>query len=304
MALGQVAGAQDKPAVHAAAEAYDAGVQAHRQKDYGRAATLFARADELAPDPAARLAALKSVLLADDPVLGMTLAERAARAGPMDAPLAEAVKAAREKFEPRVGRLRVACDACAATVDGSPVAIGQEILVTRGEHTVETSTDGRVERRSISVGADPVSISPAPATAVVAVVAPPLPPPAASESTAARPMPTMATGPRTADRASGGLSPAWFFVGAGITVLAGGLTIASGIDVRNRESEFYRAPTEQKAVDGQSAETRTYVLGGITGAAALATAALGIFAVSWTDGPLVRIGAAERSAGVSVRSRF
>jgi len=272
-----LASAQEKPAFRAAAEAYDAGVQAHRQRDYARAALLFAHADELAPDPAARLAALKSVLLADDPVLGMTLAERAARSGPVEGPLGEAVKATRDKFAARVGRVRVACSGCTATIDAAPVPVEQELFVLRAEHAIELTSEGRVERRSVRIdGADPVEISPTPAGTALSVAAPSSLEPAAHPSPEPPP-----TAKRPPDATVSGLSPAWFFVGMGVTAVAAGMTIASGIDVRNREHDFYRAPTAQKAADGQAAETRTYVLGAVTGAAGLATAAIAVLAVRW-----------------------
>jgi hypothetical protein len=273
------AAAQDRPAVEVAADAYDAGVQAHRQKEYARAASLFAKADELAPDPAARLASLKSALLADDPVLAMSLADRAARLGPFEGQVADAVAAVRDKFEPRVGRIRIRCTSCTASIDSEPVAPGREILVTRGEHVVEMTAGGNVERRVVRIDASAtVELSPA-ASRLAGVAAPP---PVAEQPAPVAPPAPPAPGPRPDSARESGLSPVWLIVAAGVTVVAGGLTIASGVDVRNREHDFYRAPTQQKADDGQAAETRTYILGAVTGAAGLATAALGVFAVRWT----------------------
>jgi hypothetical protein len=294
----------DAPTDDAAAQAYDAGVEAHRQRDYARAAALFARADDLAPAPASRLAALKSALLADDPVLGMVLVERASRAGGVDGPLRDAVKEAEGRFSGRVGRVRIACAGCAATIDGTAAAIGQDVIVAPGERVLVISAGGRVERRSIRIepGAT-VEVSPEPpATAISAT--PPVAPPAAVAGPRAN---APSTAPRRARDGSGaGVSPAWFFVGAGLTTVLGGLTIASGIDVRAQEDAFYRAPTAEKADDGQAAETRTYVLGALTGAAGLATAAVGLFAVRWSNGAATAgVGVSgAASLGGSVRGRF
>jgi hypothetical protein len=308
LAATDTAGAQSKPGADAppedaAAQAYDAGVEAHRQGDYARAAALFARADDLAPAAASRLAALKSALLADDPLLGMVLVERAARAGGMDGPLRDAAKEAEARFSARVGRIRIACAGCTATIDGSAAAIGQDVLVAPGDRGLELLVGGRVERRSVRVepGAT-VEVSPelpatpTPATAPFAPVV----------GAGARANPDIAAPRRAPGGSADGLSPAWFFVGAGLTTVLGGLTIASGIDVRQREEEFYRAPTEEKAADGQSAETRTYVLGALTGAGALATAAVALFAVRWSGGAATAAVGVSGAAGTgaSVRGRF
>ena len=252
---------------------------------------------------ASRLAALKSALLADDPVLGMVLVERTTRAGAVDGPLRDAVKEAEARFSGRVGRVRISCTGCTATIDGSAAAVGQDVIVVPGDRGIELTSGARVERRSVRVepGAT-VEVSPEPPSTATSAS------PAVAPSAATGPRlnaPTIAAA-RAPDGSATGISPAWFFVGAGLTTLLGGLTIASGIDVREQEDAFYRAPTAEKAADGQAAETRTYVLGAITGAAGLATAAVGLFAVRWSGGGATAgVGSAgAASLGGSVRGSF
>jgi hypothetical protein len=97
----------------------------------------------------------------------------------------------------------------------------------------------------------------------------------------------------------------WFLVGLGATAAAGGITIASGVDAAGRHSTFVNecqstpAPScHQDAIDGQSAQTRTNVLIGVTavlGAATVATA----FLVRWHDASI-----ALGPGRVSVEARF
>src|SRR5580693_6760902 len=60
-----------------ARDAFERGSAAYRLGDYARAAAEYARADALDPNPAALRAALDAATLADDPVLGEELIERA-----------------------------------------------------------------------------------------------------------------------------------------------------------------------------------------------------------------------------------
>jgi hypothetical protein len=90
----------------------------------------------------------------------------------------------------------------------------------------------------------------------------------------------------------------WFWVSAGATVLAGGVTIGSGIDTEQRHAAFARdcrsSPTtcSQLATEGQSAQTRTNVLIGVTAALGAATLAT-VLLVRWHGAS----GAATATAG-------
>ena len=79
----------------------------------------------------------------------------------------------------------------------------------------------------------------------------------------------------------------WFWISAGATAVAGGFTIASGVDTANRHATFVQdcvppATTRcpQLSTDGQGAQTRTNVLIGVTAALGAATFATGLL-VRW-----------------------
>ncbi|HEY8088677.1 MAG TPA: hypothetical protein VIF09_12550, partial [Polyangiaceae bacterium] len=103
-------------------EAYERGTVAYRKKDYATAAREYSTADALAPNPVALQAAIDATVLADDPVLGMQLLDRA-RGAPRTNALIATMLAAEQKFARRTGRIRIVCAAapCLATIDGAAI---------------------------------------------------------------------------------------------------------------------------------------------------------------------------------------
>jgi hypothetical protein len=102
-----------------------------------------------------------------------------------------------------------------------------------------------------------------------------------------------------------GVAPTWFWVGVGATGLFTALTVASGVDTLDRHAEFVADKSEEKAEAGESAETRTYVLLGVTCALGVGTAALGAFAVRWDAGDAtVAVLPAAGGAALSVGGAF
>jgi hypothetical protein len=289
--LAWTAGARaDGPSTDAQAHsAYERGTAAFKRGDYPTAAREYAAADSLAPNPVALQAAIDAAVLADDPVLGAALLERA-RASTRTDGLAASMTTAERKFAHRTGRLVLACPAppCLGAIDGAATPPGMAIVVRVGSHTVTLEASGTVTTRVVTIGADetitvasptdPVSAAPPPpATPAPPAPAPPVVPPPV--------LPPPAPAP-PARRVDHGLSPVWFWVSAGATVLAGGVTIGSGIDTADRHATFVRCPASgpcsQLASEGQSAQTRTNVLIGVTAALGAATLAT-VLLVRWHD---------------------
>lgn len=286
--LAWSAGARaDGPSTDAQAHsAYERGTAAFKRGDYPTAAREYAAADSLAPNPVALQAAIDAAVLADDPVLGAALLERASESARTDG-LRASMTTAERKFAHRTGRLLLACPAppCLGAIDGAATPPGVAIVVRVGSHTVTLEASGTVTTRVVTIGADEtITVSsptglvsaapPPPATPAPPAPAPPVVPPPV--------LPPPAPAP-PARRVDHGLSPVWFWVSAGATVLAGGVTIGSGIDTEQRHatyvSDCQKSPTKcsQLSTEGQSAQTRTNVLIGVTaalGAATLATVLL------------------------------
>jgi hypothetical protein len=88
---------------------------------------------------------------------------------------------------------------------------------------------------------------------------------------------------------SGGWSPVVFFVGAGLTAAAGGVTVWSGLDTQNNPGpeRVKRECADENCElykEGRSKQLRTNVLIGVTGGLAVASGLVGALAVDWGGG--------------------
>lgn len=234
---------------------YDAGA-------YLVAARSFAEADGLAPNDTVLELALASALKADEPVLGMTLVERAEGRH-----LDQAARAGREAFSARVGSLSVTCpdgSTCGATVDGEPWALGAARWITVGVHAISIVCDGRSEQTTLRMEPEgkhemrPTQVGPPPPPPSEAAGALVVPPP--SHHSDARP------------------SPKWFWASVVATTVLGGLTVGSGLNVLHIKDQLASNRSDTAlGRSGETAELRTNILLSVTGAAALAAATLGYF---------------------------
>lgn len=91
--------------------------------------------------------------------------------------------------------------------------------------------------------------------------------------------PVVAVNGKSGDRFT--LPPFWFYILGGVTVVAGGLTVLSGIDVGSKKSDFDKAKTPENLDAGKSAQTRTNILLITTGVLAVGTGAVAVFLVDW-----------------------
>jgi hypothetical protein len=112
-------------------------------------------------------------------------------------------------------------------------------------------------------------------------------------------------------KGGGGVSPAWFFVAAGVTVVLGGITVWSGLDTVSAKNDLdddrpkLTLAEEQDRIDeGHAKETRTNVFLVATGVGAVATAALGLFVVSWGKGKNDNVAVGINGSMASVSGRF
>lgn len=256
--------------VEAGRARYVEGAADFARGDYPSACRAFADADALAPRDEALEAALRSCVLAGDAPRAMTLADRADTRPFAPAGLAEAQREARAKLSSRAGRVRLACDACRGAIDGDAVLPRSETWVGAGSHIVTFS--GSPDRWIDVAGEATVD------------VAPPRP---TRASTPPRALPRVAT-PAAHET---GLSQVWFWTGVGLSAALGGVTTASFADAASRHNGFVGAGCQNAAIAGcaqmagagRDAEARSYVLLGVSGAAVLATVAVGWFAVRWHD---------------------
>jgi hypothetical protein len=275
-----------------AAAAFDAG-------RYGDAARDFARADEMSPNPVALESAVRAATLADDAPTALDLCDRA-DGRPASPALTRTVQRAQERFAGRAGKLTVRCrpaETCVLRVDGAAAEAGAPRWRTAGDHAVEVEVAGERERFTVAVAAganvgwEPPprpQATPALAATATAPSSPPAPPPQGADVPAS---------------ASRGLSPAFFWIGAGATVVLGGVTAWSGVDTLDRHEQWDEGDDGAKDA-GKAAQLRTNVLIGVTGALALGTAAIGIWAVDWGGSTPKSARVAVAPGGVTATFRY
>lgn len=291
----------DAGAMTRARAAYDRGKRAHAAGDHAAAARAFAEADALVPEAASLEAALESAMRADDAVLGAELLDRG-ESRSVDEGLRKTMSTAKARFAGRTGIVKAECAGqtpCLVSIDGVASDGARPVHVKIGPHSVVVQRGAERIERLVDVGAGATVIVPPPAageTPKPPVVAPP-----------PRTAPTPNPPPETPS--SGGLSPMWFVVGVGATAVAGGFALINGLDTLSKHDRFAEGncltsstgrragDCDSIASDGTAAQTRTNI-GIVLGAAfAVATTALGIWAIQWRDGTTARVGALAGPGG-------
>lgn len=269
--------------------AYERGTRAFQARDFAVAAREFARADAIVPSDAAIEAALETSLRAGDPVLGMELVDRA-RSRSLDPRAERATTRVAAAFASRVGRLIFPCEGattCRAFVDGVEVERPRSpVVVMPGPHSARVVRDDRVReiRADVAAGAS-VSIAAPDDDHDSAGLGSVAPTKADAHDSAA------AGAPRTGGRVSTRATTLGAIGTGSLTVLLGGASALSWIDLRSKRANFddgacgvEASPTAtplpdcaSRARSGRAAEVRTAIFVSATAVAAAATAAILIF---------------------------
>ena len=283
--------AEPTPAqVRTAAEAFDRGREAYKSEEYVEAAEQFESADSNAPSAAALELAIRARDKAGQLDRAATLAALALARHPDDPNIQKVAPAILQRAKAELFELDLKCDdPCDVTVAGK-IAPGRRntdhvIFVGPGKYAVRAGWSGdRSLSKSIdaSKGATGTLEFQAPAAAVAAVVAP-------VDSSTQPAGSDKPTDEGTAKKA-GGLPPAVFFVGAGLTAVVGGISIWSGLDTKSNPGAdkvraacqpVHTAECDSLYNDGKSRQQRTNVLLGVTAGVGVATAVVGLFLTDW-----------------------
>ncbi|MBI4816621.1 MAG: hypothetical protein HY791_10200 [Deltaproteobacteria bacterium] len=240
--LSLAASAVDEDARTAAKEAYDRGARAYALGDFAGAALDLGRADELLANDVALAAALRAVVAADNPELGMVLVKRALSRSSRTNELTAASHSAESKFRSRTTELLVSCGACTATLDGVPIAVDRPVFVRSGvrDLVVERAGARRRERLELPAGGQ-----------------------ARFED-----LPRLTEPPTGSAEISADLGTYSVFIAGGLTTLLGAATAISGVDTQRKHTAFIAggcpgiatASCLYAAETGQAAETRTNTL--------------------------------------------
>src|SRR6187402_546329 len=275
--------------VRTAAEAFDRGREAYKAEEFVEAAEQFESADANAPSAAALELAIRARDKANQLDRAATLAALALARHPEDPSIQKIAPPIVQRAKVELFQLDIKCDdPCDVTVAGKIApgrrATDRTVFVAPGKYAVRAGWSGdRSESKSIDaakgVGTALSFHAPAESTAAAPVTT-------TGAATATSGEASVDTGPRK----SGGLPPVVFIVGAGLTAVAGGITIWSGLDTQNNpgadkvRSTCQAGNTEecqslyQKGVDSQH---RTNILLGVTAGVGVATAVIGAFFTDW-----------------------
>jgi tetratricopeptide (TPR) repeat protein len=292
-AYAQEAAAEPTPAqVRTAAEAFDRGREAYKAEEYIEAAEQFEKADNSAPSSAAIELAIRARDKAGEIDRAATLLALALKRHPSDQNLIKLGSDLDRRVRAELFQLNTTCDTpCDLTVGGKivhgPPDTQRTLFVLPGALTVRAGwSDNRSEAKQIQAEKG--------GTGELAFVTPP--PPENTAKAPTDPGPAAVAGPdATKDegalKKSSGWPPTIFFVGAGLTAVAGGITVWSGIDTVNnpgadKVEDECRGQGDSCALyqEGLSKQRRTNILIGVTAGLGVATLVVGLFATDWSGG--------------------
>jgi hypothetical protein len=279
--------------VQAAAEAFDSGRDAYKAGRYAEAAEQFERANTSAPSATALELAIKARDKAGDLDRAATLALLAVELYASDVQseetgLGKIAPGLLERARKELYELDVQCNEPCQLVDGKKLVHGEpvaqrSIFLAPGEHELVAGwSEGRTLKKAVTASAG--------ASGEISFEAPPVsaePAPEPEPEPEPEPAGPVDEGPKK----SGGWSPTVFFVGVGLTVAAGGVTVWSGLDTKNNPGPE-KVKAECAAGDtncplykeGRSKQLRTNILIGVTSALAVGTGLIGALAVDWGGG--------------------
>jgi len=274
--------------VRTAAEAFDRGREAYKAEEYTEAAEQFESADANAPSAAALELAIRARDKAGQLDRAATLAALALARHPEDPNIQKVAPSIVQKAKAELFELSVKCDdPCDVTVAGK-IAPGRRatdhvIFVGPGKYAVRAGWSGD---RSLSKSVEAAKAAngtlefDAPEEAATPVAVAAVQPPPIGDKPADEGMP----------RKGGALPPTVFWVGVGLTAVAGGVSVWSGLDTQSspgpdKVREACQAGADdcqslyQKGVDKQQ---RTNILLGVTAGVGVATAVIGAFFTDWS----------------------
>jgi hypothetical protein len=287
LADGDAAGTSAAPSVDEikAAEAdFNRGREAYKSGDFVEAAEYFESADTHAPNDRVLELAIAARDKAGNADRAATLAELGLETYPKSERLRKVAAPLVERAHAEELQITVECDTACSLLDGTRLvhgapALKRLIFLSPGPHTLRAGwSDDRSASKDVAGNAGE--------SASVSFTAPPVPKKEVVPVAAAQVNPAQDKGSVTKPH---GISPLVFWIGAGATVVLGGVTVWSGIDTENNPGTAkVKTECQAQAADcialynrGRNAQTRTNVLIGATSVVGVATAVIGGFFTKW-----------------------
>ncbi len=279
----------------AAAADVQKATAAAKDKRFRAAAELYESAYKRVPDAKTLFSAASAWQKNGDSTKAANAYARYLKEAPEKANARDKAKKELDALAPKLGQLIIKADgAASAAVDGEDLALPPPpvLYVNPGAHELVAKFGDKsaTERTTAPAGAitnvtltAPVEVKPPPPPPPVAKVAPPPPPPEEKR----KPLP-----------------PLVVYIGAGATVIAGGLTVLSALDTSSQKDTFDSERSQANLDEGKSKQLRTNVLLAVTGGVAVVTGAFAIFLVDWKgrSGENVKVGVGP--ASFVLRSAF
>jgi hypothetical protein len=271
-------------AERSAARHFADGQKAFTAGDYAHAADEFEAAYRDKPHHAPLWNAARSWQRAGEDVRAANLYARYLREAPPDAPDRDQATTALRGLTGRMGRIEPhASGVDKLRLDGKPVD-APVVYVAPGEHVAEADDHGKAVRKVVTVRAgEQTSVTLAPAQETSASTEPLVGPPRDARERRDQ------LGKDDAAIASRRpLSPVVVVLGAALTAVAGGFTVASGLDTISKRNAFPAEPTQSRLDAAFASQTRTNVLIGTTVGLGVVTAVLAGFFTDWSGGAAPR----------------
>ena len=318
-ALAEPAGEASPAQVHAAADAFDRGREAYKSGDMVSAAESFEQADTQAGSPIALEYAIRARDKAGQLDRAATLSALARRRYPGETALEKVANDVLSRARGELYELSIECsEPCELVIDGKLMHgksdFDRILFLSDGQHSLRAGFSGaRSASKSVAAtsGGRAAMHFEAPPESASAETAED--DEAGATTTEIPEQPPTEAAPVAADapRESSGWSPAVFWVGTGLTVALGAVTLWSGLDTVKNPGEDKVQEACQNAQpdcdtlyeDGRKRQSRTNVLLGVTGAVGLATLLVGAVGTDWGDETASEV-AARRSKKQSARARI
>ena len=261
---------------------------AAKDRRFRAAAELYESAYKKAPDPKTLFSAASAWQKSGDSTKAANAYARYLKDAPEKAPSRDKARKELDALAPKLGQLSLKAEgATSASLDGEALELPLPpvLYVNPGAHELAAKFGERraMERTVAAPGAltsvtlaAPETKPPPPPPPAVAMVEPP-PPPRAERR---KPLP-----------------PLVVYLGAGATVIAGGLTVLSALDTSSQKDTFDSERSQANLDAGKSKQLRTNVLLAVTGGVAVFTGVAAVFLVDWKgrSGENVKLGVAPGS---------
>lgn len=305
--------APDAAQIRQAAEQFDAGVIAYKQKDYEGAASRFEAADAAVPGAQALRQAIRARMEAGQGARAATLSAQALERYAGDGVTVKLAKDTIAKVEPLVQRLNISCASPCVLAVGTRSVPGESstrwvVFVDPGKIGIGASFFGgassapqeitAVAGKSSDFRFEPEEKKGAPKPVVAPILG-------SDRSPAVVEPPPQIPSTDLVPTKSSGIHPA-AFIAAGVATLGlGGVTIWSGLDTRNNPGVDAvktqcagQGETCPAYVEGRNKQTRTNIFIGATAGTAAITVVLAIL-TNWRGSKKVQGTAAAPTASIT-----